>query len=116
MSSRTALALTTVKALVLGALLALTVGIYVNASAEQESPPPSAVNVDAYTEVVLKKMTEHECSVTGFGASAVPTSALVRNQQGKLRLVSFDRGWAVFTGEAPGTLVAVCLDELSPAR
>ena len=27
-------------------------------------------------------------------------------------MVSFERGWSVFTGERPGVLVAVCLDEL----
>lgn len=114
-SSRAALALTALKAAVLGALLTMTVGIYVNAAAEQSSPPPSAVNVDSYTQVVQKKMSDHECSATGFGADEVPTSALVRTERGKLRLVSFDDGWAVFTGDAPGTLVAVCLDELPVA-
>ncbi|MCW2766883.1 MAG: hypothetical protein JWO11_2842 [Nocardioides sp.] len=115
-SSRAALALLSVKAFALGALLALTVGIYVNAAAELDSTPPSAMNMDAYTQVVQKKMADHECSVTGFGADQVPTSALVRTPHGKLRMVSFDEGWAVFTGDARGTLVAVCLDEAPPAR
>jgi hypothetical protein len=114
--AQAAFALTTFKALVLGALLALTVGIGVNAAAEQDSPPPSAVTVDAYTKVVQKKMSEHQCSATGFGAEEVPTSALVRTERGRLRMVSFDAGWAVFTGEAPGQLVAVCLDEAPAAR
>lgn len=113
LSRRTALALTAFKATALGALLALTVGIYVNAAAEQDNPPPSAVTVDSYTRVVHEKMTRHNCSATGFGAEAVPSSALVRTPQGKLRMVSFDRGWQVFTGEAPGELVAVCLDDLT---
>jgi hypothetical protein len=113
MSSRTALALTGLKALALGALLALTVGIYVNAAADSEGPPPSAVTVDSYTRVVQQKMAEHDCSATGFGAEAIPSSALVRTERGKLRMVSFDRGWKVFTGDAPGELVAVCLDDLT---
>ena len=112
-SSRTALALTWLKATALGTLLALTVGIYVNAAADSASPPPSAVTVDSYTRVVQQKMTAHDCSATGFGAEAIPSSALVRTERGKLRMVSFDRGWQVFTGEAPGELVAVCLDELA---
>lgn len=115
-SSRAALALTALKAAMLGALLTMTVGIYVNASAEQSSPPPSAVNVDSYTKVVQKKISEHECSATGFGAEEVPTSALVRTEDGKVRLVSFDDGWAVFTGDAPGKLVALCLDDFPLAR
>ncbi|MCW2796780.1 hypothetical protein [Nocardioides sp.] len=117
-SSRAALALMTFKAFALGALLALVVGVYVNADAGQDSivRPPAAVNVDAYTQVVARKMAEHHCSATGFGAEQVPGSALVRTAQGKLRMVSFDEGWAIFTGDAPGTLVAVCLDEAPPAR
>ncbi|QYJ03004.1 hypothetical protein KUV85_11735 [Nocardioides panacisoli] len=54
-------------------------------------------------------MAEHQCSATGFGDGMVPSQAILRQEDGTTELVSFDRGWASFTGDAPGTLVAVCL-------
>ncbi len=52
-------------------------------------------------------MARHECSATGFGPDVIPGSALVL-QQHDVRHVSFDDGWAVYTGDTPGTLLAVC--------
>ncbi|WP_232680005.1 hypothetical protein [Nocardioides sp. R-C-SC26] len=52
-------------------------------------------------------MVEHDCSSTGFGPSVVPGSALVERDERVLH-VSFDDGWATYTGDAPGTLLAVC--------
>ncbi|MGA8257817.1 MAG: hypothetical protein WB767_14710 [Nocardioides sp.] len=52
-------------------------------------------------------MTKHDCSTTGFGADVLPGSALVRRSN-HVEHVSFDDGWAVFTGDAPGALLAVC--------
>jgi hypothetical protein len=56
----------------------------------------------------------HDCSVTGF-ADATPHSAVVRTAHGRLRHVSFDAGWAVYSRHGAAQLVAVCLDE-SPRR
>lgn len=54
-------------------------------------------------------MEEHRCSTTGFAGDAVPSRAILRLEDGSAHVVSFDRGWESFTGDAPGTLVAVCL-------
>lgn len=55
-------------------------------------------------------LDRHDCSVSGF-ADATPASALVRTAQGRLRHVSFDAGWAVYTRHGRAQLVAVCLAE-----
>jgi hypothetical protein len=39
----------------------------------------------------------------------IPATAVIRDGAGIIRVVSFDRGWAVFNNERPGVLVAVCL-------
>jgi hypothetical protein len=52
-------------------------------------------------------MDRFECSETGFGPDVIPNSALI-HLEGHVKRVTFDRGWAVFTGEEPGTLMAVC--------
>ncbi|CAN5452191.1 hypothetical protein BH11ACT8_BH11ACT8_27350 [soil metagenome] len=52
-------------------------------------------------------MARHDCSLTGFGADVVPGSALVLRDD-QVQHVSFDAGWAVYTGEAAGILLAVC--------
>lgn len=54
-----------------------------------------------------KLIARHDCSPTGFGADVIPGSSLVL-QDNKVRHVSFDDGWAVYTGEQSGTLLAVC--------
>ncbi len=54
-------------------------------------------------------MQHHRCSVTGFDRDVVPSQALVRTPEGETELVSFDRGWDVFSGEVAGELIAVCL-------
>jgi hypothetical protein len=55
-------------------------------------------------------MLEHHCSTTGFGATTLPTAALIKTPRGDLRMVDFSTGWAIYSGQRPGTLVAVCLD------
>jgi len=58
----------------------------------------------------LDAMIQHNrCSVTGFDRDVTPSKAIVRTPDGATELVSFDRGWAVFTGQIAGELVAVCL-------
>lgn len=56
---------------------------------------------------VAHLMAEHRCSASGFGPDVIPGSALVLRHR-HVRHVSFDVGWAVYTGDAPGTLLAVC--------
>jgi len=52
-------------------------------------------------------MRRYDCSLDGFGDGSQPRSALIRDD-GDLRVVSFDRGWQVYTGSRPHALVAVC--------
>lgn len=54
-------------------------------------------------------MQANRCSFTGFDRKVIPSTAIVRTPAGETELVSFDRGWAVFSGDLPGQLVAVCL-------
>lgn len=60
-------------------------------------------------QVVARMMMQYDCSTTGYPEGVSPRSSIVETVAGRYRLVSFDRGWAVHTGDAPGTLVAVCL-------
>ena len=64
---------------------------------------------------VRRVLDRHDCSVTGFASGAQPASAIIRTAAGRLRFVSFDSGWRVFTHHGWATLVAVCLDE-PPSR
>ncbi|MDN4161353.1 hypothetical protein [Nocardioides abyssi] len=100
-----------VKAAVLGAVLALTVTTGVNAAGTTAAPDarPPVLTMDPSAQVVQQVMSQHNCSPTGFAPGTQPDSALVRTTRGHLRVVTFDRGWDVFTGRRPGLLVAVCL-------
>lgn len=77
--------------------------------AEQaQGPTPSDLAAQADLD---EQMSRHDCSVDGFGPGVIPGSALVeRNDQ--IHHVSFDDGWAVFTGDAEGALLAVCRADL----
>ena len=61
---------------------------------------------DAHLEAVMER---YRCSTEGFEHSEVPGSAIIRRAQGRLAVVSFDRGWEVFRDDGPESLVAVCL-------
>jgi hypothetical protein len=50
----------------------------------------------------------HNCSTTGF-VDDEPESAIVRSVDGRLRLISFERAWRLFTHHDTA-LVATCLD------
>ncbi|MDN5744956.1 MAG: hypothetical protein L0H31_07530, partial [Nocardioidaceae bacterium] len=54
-------------------------------------------------------MRHNHCSSTGFDHDVIPSKALIRTPAGETELVSFDQGWQVFTGDAAGRLLAVCL-------
>ena len=98
------------------ALLALRVGaLSLVVLAGLWAPPydgdsgPSTVTADPLgTEQRL--LDRYDCSRSGFD-DEVPVSALVRSPDGRLRLVAFDRGWAIFTQHGAERLVAVCLDD-----
>ncbi|KRA38808.1 hypothetical protein ASD81_09465 [Nocardioides sp. Root614] len=59
-------------------------------------------------------MQLNRCSFTGFDRDVIPSKAIVRTPEGDTELVSFDHGWAVFSGEVAGELVAVCLGAAAP--
>lgn len=104
-------AVNTLKAVVLGACLSMSVGLGVNATPSADRAPADQVlQVDGYTRTVHQAMKEHRCSTTGFAANTVPPTALIRTNHGRLRIVTFMKGWAVYNGKRPGTLVAVCRD------
>ena len=47
------------------------------------------------------------CSTSGLEPGVYPARAVVRHQ-GEVRVASFEEGWAMYRGEVPGTLIAVC--------
>ena len=71
--------------------------------------PTGPLGERAPTPAQLKLMKRYDCSPDGFGNGKTPRSAIIRSQSG-LEVVSFDRGWQVFTSARPHALVAVCLD------
>ena len=108
-------ALTVLKGAALGALLSIVVvgGLRIESPDATTSAQTSS---DAYTRVVQRATTAHNCSVKGYGDSAIPASALIRTSSGEVRQVSFEVGWEVYNGRRPGTLIAVCLDDPAEER
>ena len=98
-------ALDLVKGAVLGTVI--TIGATAHVSAEPATPAPPPPSGDT---ALQQLMEDHRCTTTGFPDGSVPASTLLRNREGQLRVVTFDRGWAAYQGDAPGELVAVCLD------
>jgi len=68
------------------------------------APAPAAV--DARAQALMKR---HHCSSEGFGKHQVPRSSIIRRADGRLAVVSFDRGWKAFKSHGAESLVAVCL-------
>jgi len=102
------LGLTVVKGAALGSLLTLlVVGGFQTASS---SGSGTAAVDDAYDRVVERAVTDRRCSFGGFDDRSPAASAVIRTEQGHLRVVSFEKGWDVYNGDRPGDLVAVCLD------
>ena len=58
---------------------------------------------------VQSLMHRYHCRSDGFGQQQIPRSSIIRRPDGRLALVSFDRGWEVFKHDGAGSLVAVCL-------
>lgn len=44
------------------------------------------------------------------GSPEPVASAVIRTERGHVRQVSFERGWDVYSGREPGTLLAVCTE------
>ena len=89
---------------------ALTMLLGLGAVSVLVAPQPQAPEQLGLSSRPLDAMMErNRCSFTGFG------KAIIRTPAGATQLVSFERGWAVFSGEAAGELVAVCLGPQEPA-
>ena len=71
--------------------------------------PSSPFAVRSPSPAQLELMKRYDCSPDGFGDGSTPRSAIIRSQSG-LEVVSFDRGWQIYTGTRPHALVAICLD------
>jgi hypothetical protein len=99
------LSLSLTKSLLVGVCLALAMGL--GASITEQADPSAAPSTEVSSSRVSHLMERFQCSENGFGADVIPNSALIHLDD-KVKHVSFDRGWAVFTGDAPGTLMAVC--------
>ncbi len=57
-------------------------------------------------------MARFQCFSNGLIGDVIPSSALIRTSTGKIKHVTFDRGWAVHTqSENPANLIAVCASE-----
>ena len=66
--------------------------------------------VDQVRASEARLMQKYDCSATGDAGSVTPQSAIVRSPAGRLRVVSFEEGWSVYTERGPAMLVAVCLE------
>ena len=100
------------------AALTLLVGLAAVGGTAPPRPADPSHRLDMSSGPLDALMQANRCSFTGFDRDVIPSKAIVRTPEGVTELVSFDRGWAVFSGEAAGELVAVCLgpdpDRLAP--
>jgi hypothetical protein len=71
--------------------------------------PTGPFAVQSPTPAQLKLMKRFDCSPDGFGDGSTPRSAIIRSERG-LEVVSFDRGWQIYTSSRPHALVAICHD------
>ena len=72
-----------------------------------QPPSAGAVAGDQLTERIDHLQVKYGCSTEGLGPGVVPARTVVL-VDGKARLATFDEGWAMYHGDAPGTLVSVC--------
>ena len=100
---------TSVRTALTAAALTLLVGLGAASVLGAPQPPAEHIGLSVQDEATSRLMERHHCSSTGFEPDVIPTTAVIRDQAGRVRLVSFDHGWAVFKDELPGELVAVCL-------
>jgi hypothetical protein len=99
------LGLTLTKSALIGLSLALALGL--GATVTDRADQSAAPSAEVSDTRVHRLMDRYQCSETGFGSDVIPDSALIY-LDGRVTRVSFDHGWAVFTGDRPGMLMAVC--------
>lgn len=105
---RLATAAMTVRSAVTAGALALAVGVGSLGAASQDVVPSPSADIELVGEAG-ELFERHRCSATGFEQTAMPIEAVVRFWDGRTEIVSFDRGWESYTGEAAGEMIAVCL-------
>jgi hypothetical protein len=106
-----------------GALGGLAAVLLVGAVQTPSSPWSDDATLDRATPVVrtqdddaLARSVQQRCS-SAVGSDASGTGrppAVVRTESGRLRVVDFETGWAVYAGRRPGHLVAVCGEPSGP--
>jgi hypothetical protein len=69
--------------------------------------PRTAASDDGVAERVARLGERYHCSRTGLADGEIPLHAVVL-REGRVRVTSFDEGWAVYRGERPGRLMSVC--------
>lgn len=89
--------------------LTLAVGVGALSVYAGDATPPRAEPFGLSGQDVPEAFERHRCTTTGFGTDVTPEEAVVRFADGRTKVVPFTRGWASFTGDKPGELVAVCL-------
>ena len=82
---------------VTGAAMVLTLG------GALASPAEAPVGADTSTRLTEQSHVHSSCA--GAGGQAVVVTA-----RGETRTVPFEKAWAIYRGERPGTLIAVCPD------
>ncbi len=95
--------------------LTLLVGFGALGVAGEPAPTTPAERTGMSSGPLDDLMQANRCSVTGFDRDVIPSKAIVRTPDGDTDLVSFERGWDVFSGKIAGELVAVCLGPEAPA-
>lgn len=100
--------LSTLSAMFLGGLLALVTSIGVIAATGTKADSDSEASAAGFSRLDQRPGHRDRCAASGLATVSDVPQALIRDARGRLRLVSFERGWEIFTGERRGTLVAVC--------
>ena len=101
-SRRVVLAVGAVKATAT-AVLAGTAVVITLSGALASSPAEAPASVERSARLAEHTDLDSRC----VGASG---EAIIRTVSGRTRTVSFERGWQIYRGERPGTLLAVCPD------
>ncbi len=100
---------TSVRTATTAAALTLLVGLGAVSVLAAPQPPADHLGLSGQDEATSRVLERNRCSTTGFGPDVIPATAVIRYRSGHTKVVSFERGWAVFNNEQPGELVAVCL-------
>ena len=102
-------AVTSIRTAMTAGALTLLVGFGALSVLGAPQPPADRLGLSVQDEATTQLLERNNCSATGFGPEVIPGSAIIRDGKGRVRLVSFDHGWAVFNKERPGQLIAVCM-------